>query len=263
MKKIFALFFATLLLVGCGGQNSQGDNVTSGKTIVIGIDDGFPPMAFRNEKDEIVGFDIDLARETMNRMGVKFEFKPIDWDKKREELTSGNIDIIWNGLNITEERKEYILFSKPYMEDRQIFLVKKGKAEGIRSEHDLTGKIVATQSGATSETYVNQNDVIQRSAKEIKTFTKFTDAIAALKNGEIDTFICDEIIARYDVLSNPGNFEIIDVQSDFYTGIGIGFRKDDTELHDAVQKTFDEVIADGTAKKISEKWFQADLILHR
>ena len=261
MKKFFVLLLATMFLVGCG--SSQSEDIPAGKVITVGVDDGFPPMGFRNEKGELVGFDIDLAKETGKRMGVKFVFKPIDWDKKREELTSGNIDMIWNGLNITEERKAYILFSKPYMEDRQIFLVKKGKAEGIRSERDLTGKIVATQAGATSETYVEQNEFIQRNAKEIKTYPKFTDAIAALKNGEIDTFICDEIVARYDILSSPGNFEIIDIQSDFYTGIGIGFRKDDTKLCNAVQKAFDEIIADGTAKEISEKWFHADLILHK
>ncbi len=261
MKKFLALFFATLIFFGCG--NSQGGDIPAGKIITIGVDDGFPPMAFYNEKNELVGFDIDLAKETGKRMGVKFVFKPIDWDKKREELLSGNIDMIWNGFNITDERKEYALFSKPYMEDRQIFLVKKGEAAGIRSERDLTGKIVATQAGATSETYVEENDFIQHYAKEIKTYPKFTDAIAALKNGEIDTFICDEIVARYDILNSPGNFEIIDVQSDFYTGIGIGFRKEDVKLRDAVQKAFDEIVEDGTAKEISEKWFDADLILHK
>lgn len=260
MKKFLALIFATLLFFGCAG--SQGGDIPAGKVINVGVDDSFPPMGFRNENGELVGFDIDLAKETGKRMGVKFVFKPIDWEKKREELLSGNIDMIWNGFNITEERKEYALFSKPYMEDRQIFLVKKGEAAGIRSERDLTGKIVATQAGATSETYVEQNEFIQHYAKEIKTFTRLTDALEALKNGEIDTFICDEIVARYDILSSPGNFEIIDVQSDFYTGIGIGFRKDDVKLRDAVQKAFDEIVADGTAKDISEKWFQADLIIH-
>lgn len=260
MRKIFVLLLATMFFVGCGGYQDYG--IPAGKVIVIGVDDGFPPMAFYNEKHELIGFDIDLAKETGKRMGVKFVFKPIDWDKKRDELTSGNIDIIWNGFNITEERKDYALFSKPYMEDRQIFLVKKGKGEGIRSERDLTGKIIATQAGATSETYVNQNEFIQRNAKEIKTYTKFIDALEALKNDEIDTFICDEIVARYDIHSSPGNFEIIEVQSDFYTGIGIGFRKDDVKLRDAVQKAFDEVIADGTAREISEKWFNADLIVY-
>lgn len=259
MRKILALFFVTMLFFGCG--SSQSD-IPAGKVITIGIDDGFPPMGFRDEKNELVGFDIDLAKETGKRMGVRFVFKPIVWSNKREELTSGNIDIIWNGFNITEDRKEYALFSKPYMEDRQIFLVKKGEAAGIRSERDLTGKIIATQAGATSETYVNENDFIQHYAKEIRAYTKFTDAMEALKNGEIDTFICDEIIARYETHNNPDNFEIIDVQSDYYTGIGIGFRKDDVKLRDAVQKAFDEVVADGTAKKISEKWFDADLILH-
>ena len=260
MKKIFALFFATLLFFGCG--NSQGD-IPSGKVIVIGVDDAFPPLAFRDENGKLVGFDIDLAKETGKRMGVKFEFKPIDWNNKREELLSGNVDIIWNGLDITDERKEYMIFSNPYVEDRQIFLVKKGTAGGIRSERDLTDKIIATQAGAPSETYVRQDKYLQNHAKEIKTFTKFGVALEALKNGEIDVFICDEMIARYETRKNPGQLEIIEVKSDTPMKMGIGFRKEDTKLRDSVQKVFDEVIDDGTAKKISEKWFQADLIIHK
>ena len=260
MKNFFiGLTALTLLLfmTGCGEQSLQN----SKEVFVIGLDDELAPLGFRNEHNELVGFDIDLAIEVSKRMGVTFELKPIDWSKKREELTSGNIDIIWNGLDITDERREYILFSKPYMNDRQIFLVNKGNVQNIRSEYDLNGKTIGVQEGASSENYINGNEVIKSRAKKVTLYNKFGDAINALRHNEIDVFICDELVARYEMRGSPGQFEVIDVQSDFVTEMGIGFRKDDVELCNRVQEALDEVIADGTAKEISEKWFDADLII--
>ena len=263
MKKIFltTLLLVTMLFTACGGEQSSDD--IRDKTFVIGVDDDFAPIAFRDENGNLVGFDIDLAKETGRRMGVTFEFKPIDWNNKRQELESGNIDLIWNGLDITDERKEYILYSKPYIDDRQILLVKKGDTQNIRSEGDLAGKIVGTQAGSAAETYVNKNDDIKLSVRNLKIYDKFKDAITALKVDEIDVLVCDEMIARYEMKTQPDTFEIVDVYSDYVTEMGIGFRKGDTELRDRVQKVFDEMIEDGTAKEISEKWFDADLIVHK
>ncbi|MBR2732703.1 MAG: transporter substrate-binding domain-containing protein, partial [Selenomonadaceae bacterium] len=137
MRKIFVAFMMLMMLLfvtGCGTSKTE--------KLVVGIDDDFPPISFRDTQGELIGFDIELAREAAKRLGVEFEFRPIDWDNKREELTSGNIDMIWDGLDITDERKEYMLFSKPYMDDRQILLVKAGDTQGIGVEEDLEGKIV-------------------------------------------------------------------------------------------------------------------------
>lgn len=255
MKKLLTLLlFLTACVTGCGSTQSTGN------VIVIGIDDEFAPFAFRDDSGQIVGFDIDLATETAKRMGVTFKFKPIDWHKKREEITSGNVDIIWNGLDVNEERKQYMLFSKPYMEDRQILLVKKGHRQDIRSESDLGGKIAGVQAGAASETFINEDENLRREIKEFKTYNKLKDAINALKDGTIDVFICDELIARYEMRQHTDEFEIIPLLTGDVTKVAIGFRKDDTELRDRVQKAFDEVVKDGTAVEISEKWFKADLI---
>ncbi len=255
MKKLLTLLlFLTALVTGCG-STPNANNV-----IVIGIDDEFAPFAFRDESGQIVGFDIDLATETAKRMGVTFKFKPIDWHKKREEITSGNVDIIWNGLDVNDERKQYMLFSKPYMYDSQILLVKKGHRQDIRSEGDLIGKIAGVQAGAASETFINADEKLRREIKEFKTFNKLKDALDALKSGTIDVFICDELIARYEMRQHTDEFEIIPLLTGEVTEVAIGFRKDDVELCARVQKAFDKVVADGTAKKISLKWFEADLI---
>ena len=262
MAILLSLLLCPLPLIsGCGGQG--GDTKDNAKKIVIGLDEHYAPMGFRNEKNELVGFDIDLARETAKRMGVEVEFKPIDWNKKEEELKAGNIDIIWNGLDITPERKENILYSKPYMDNRQILLVKRGNDAGIRFEKDLAGKVVGTQAGSNSETYVDQNETLRKSFTAFKTYDNYRNAFKDLEDGVVDVLICDEIAGRYEMSLVPQKFDPIEVTIGPATEIGIGFRKDDTQLRDKVQAAFDEIIKDGTAAKISEEWFQADLIKSR
>ena len=232
-------------MTGCGNESE-----TQSK-LIIGIDDDFAPMGFRDEKGELVGFDVDLAKEAIKRMGVKAEFKSIVWKDKESEIISGNVDMIWNGLDITDERKAYMIFSKPYMEDRQIILVREDSNLEIHSEYDIEGKVVGTQISSTSDDYINGNAELRNSLKEYKVYEKFNETVEALKNKEIDVVVCDELVARYE-MNNVKVGEIAET--------GIGFAKNNTELRDKVQKVFDEMIKDGTARKISQKWFQADLI---
>ncbi|MBE8953274.1 MAG: amino acid ABC transporter substrate-binding protein [Quinella sp. 1Q7] len=251
LKKFLLLMLMLMFATGCGTKTEK---------FVIGVDDEFPPMCFHDEQGELVGFDVDLARETARRMGVEFEFRPIDWNNKREELTAGNIDMIWNGLDITDERKEYMLFSKPYMNDRQILLVHAGNPQVIHAAGDLAGKVVGTQAGSSSETYINDIPRFKDSFAAFKTYRNFKDAFADLERGDVDALICNEITARYEMTRNRGKMELIEATIGPICEVGIAFRKDNTALRDRVQKAFDSMVADGTAKKISEQWFQADLI---
>jgi polar amino acid transport system substrate-binding protein len=117
---------------------------------VVGLDDNFPPMGFRDEKNELVGFDIDMAREVAKRANIEVEFKPIDWNAKEAELLGKRVDALWNGLTILEERKEKILFSDPYMVNKQIIIVKAGSP--IKGKADMVGKIVGAQEGSSAVT---------------------------------------------------------------------------------------------------------------
>ena len=259
MRKILAAILLLIpsslfLLTSCGRAPLGFDK------IVIGIDDDFAPISFHDEQDKLVGFDIDLAIETGRRMGIDIEFKPIDWSKKKEELLAGRIDAIWNGLDITPERKEYMIFSKPYMDDRQILLARKDSDFKIYSEYDLAGKVIGLQAGSNSNDYVNGNEQLKNSIREMKIYDKFSDVIDDLSSGNIDVAICDELVARYEMRIYRGQFKTIDVSIGANLEMGIGFRKEDTALRDKVQETFDGMIKDGTARKISEKWFNADLI---
>ena len=265
MKKIFmaALLLVTMVFAGCGGggepAKSDGDAKKMDK-IVIGLDDEYAPMGFKDEQNKIIGFDVDLAKEAAKRLGSEVEFKAIDWNSKEAELKSGRIDIIWNGLDITPERQQNMLFSDPYMDNRQIVFVKKGNDQNIKSESDLAGKNVGTQAGSTAETYIAGNATLKDSFKEFKTYGDYVSAFMDLENGRIDALVCDEIVGRYAMSKQDGKFDGLDVAVGPITQFGIAFRKDDNELRDKVQKVFDEMVKDGAAGKISEQWFQADLI---
>ena len=258
MKKFLLLICAACLLItGCGG------GVKELQKIIVGLDDGFAPMGFRDAQGNIVGFDVDLAKETARRMNVAIEFKPISWNNKKLEITSGKVDMIWNGCDIMEEYKEYMIFSKPYMDNRQILLVRKGDTQGIYAVGDLAGKVVATQAGSNSEDYIDSNPKLRDSFAKFITYNNVKEGFEFLSAGKFDVMIVDEIAARYEIMKNPDAFEIIELTIGPVTEFGIGFRKDDVELRDRVQKVFDEMIKDGTAAKISEQWFQSDLIKSR
>ena len=115
---------AVTMIAGCGGNTDKQAAQKLPDKIVIGLDDNFPPMGFRDDSGQLVGFDIDLAQEASKRLGIPVEFKPIDWDSKEAALKSKQVDMLWNGLTITDERSQQIAFSKPYMNNAQLLVVR-------------------------------------------------------------------------------------------------------------------------------------------
>ncbi len=266
-KKIFTLGLATVMaasvFTGCGdnGAKSDGKAAAPAKSdkIIVGLDDNYPPMGFKDEKNEIVGFDVDLAKEAAKRLGREVEFKGIDWSSKEAELKSGRVDVLWNGLDITEKRKENILFSDPYMDNRQIIFVAKGTTD-IKDEKTLAGKVVGTQSSSTAEEYIDNNAELRDSMKEVKKYPDYISAFMDLENGRLDAIVADEITGRYYMSKHPEALEAVDSTVGPVSTFGIGFRKDDQKLRDEVQKVINEMVKDGAAGKISEKWLGKDIL---
>ena len=225
--------------------------------VVIGIDDNFPPMGFRDEKNEIVGFDIDLAKEAGKRLGVEVTFKPIDWSAKEAELNSKRIDALWNGLTITEERKKNILFTTPYLENHQIIVVT--EASLVQTKADLKDKVVGVQDGSSAIEAVQADAETAQSLKDLKKFPDNVTALMDLSAGRIDALVLDEVVGRYYTAKKPGEYRVLD--EDFGTeDYGVGTRKDDTALGEKLQKVLDDMKADGAAAQISTKWFGKDIV---
>ena len=259
MKRIISvvllLVMAGVLFAGCG---STTKTEPAKKKIVIGLDDNFPPMGFKDEKNNIVGFDIDMAKEAAKRLGIEVEFKGIDWSSKEAELNSKRIDALWNGMNITEERKKNVLFSDPYMESKQLIFVMANSP--IKSAADLNGKVVGVQQSSIGEEVVTKDEKLKATLKDFK---KYPDCVAAfmdLKTGRLDAVVTDEILGRYYMSKEAGTYIAVEQPLGEVGVYGVGFRKDDKELRDKVQNVLNEMKKDGTSAKISQKWFGADIV---
>ncbi|MBU5670567.1 amino acid ABC transporter substrate-binding protein [Paenibacillus brevis] len=248
---LLLLGLVMVALAGCSGSaNKNGD------AIVIGIDDKFAPMGFRDEKNNIVGFDIDYARAAAEKMGKQVTFQPIDWSSKESELNSGRIDLIWNGYTITDERKEKVLFTKPYLENSQVAIT---LAESpITTLAELEGKEIGLQALSSAA------DALAASPLHEKVNTsEFKDNVLALtdlKTKRLDAVIIDEVVARYYMSKEEGTFKLLD-ESLAPEQYGIGVKKGNEALLDELQKALDEMNADGTAAEISTKWFGEDKVL--
>lgn len=164
------------------------------KTLVMGLDDAFPPMGYRDESNNIVGFDVDLAKAVAKKLGVELVLQPIDWSAKELELSSGNIDCIWNGLTRTDEREAAMLLSRTYLANNQVVVV--NDASGIKAKADLVGKKVGVQTGSSAETALAK-DAISSQLKETVQFADNVTALQDLKIGRVDAVVLDEIVARY------------------------------------------------------------------
>ncbi|PWW44975.1 MULTISPECIES: amino acid ABC transporter substrate-binding protein [Paenibacillus] len=252
-QAIFLLLISICVIVvaGCSSSGSKDEHA-----IIVGIDDKFAPMGFRDDKNEIVGFDIDYARAAGEKMGKEITFQPIDWSSKESELNSGRIDLIWNGYTITDERKDKVLFTKPYLENSQVAVTLADSP--ITKLDELDGKNVGLQALSSAADALAASPL-----KDKVNASEFPDNVLALtdlKTKRLDAVIIDEVVARYYMSKEEGTFKLLD-ESLAPEQYGIGVKKGNEELLNQLQKALDELNADGTAAEISTKWFGEDEVL--
>lgn len=262
-KKCITLIMTIILTVGivagCGDKDAHKENTkygtsTEGK-FVVGFDQEFPPMGFVGEDGEFTGFDLELAREVANRLNLEFVPNPISWDAKDLELSSGTIDCIWNGFTMTGREEDYT-FSKPYLNNRQVIVVKKDS--NIHTLKDLQGKIVEVQTDSSAEVALKEQEELLNTLKKMQSVPDYNTAMMDLEQGAVDAIAMDEVVAAYQIQSKDDMFQILDeeISSESYA---IGFLKGNTFLKDNVEKILSEMVEDGTMKEISEKWFGSDI----
>ena len=264
MKKVIAIAAAALmlltLLAGCGNNAATPDNgeQTQTKTFTVGFDAEFPPYGYQDENGEYVGFDLDLAAEVCARNGWELVKKPINWDSKDMELETELIDCIWNGFTINGREDKYT-WSTPYVDNSQVVVV--GKDSGIASYADLACKIVAVQADSSALAALTENEdgsneeniALAESFEKLVEVPDYNTAFMNLEAGAVDAIAMDIGVAQYQLEQRGDAFVILDgtLAAEQY---GIGFKLGNTELRDAVQKTLDEMAADGTFAKIAEKY---------
>lgn len=240
------------------GSEEDGEKASSeaeGGTLIVGFDQDFPPMGFIGDDGEYTGFDLELAQEAAKRLGLEYKPQPIAWDSKDMELESGNIDCIWNGFTMTGREEDYT-WSEPYMANTQVFVV--AKDSGIASQADLAGKVVECQVDSSAEAALQQVPDLTATFGQLLTTADYNSAFMDLEQGAVDAIAMDVVVARYQIKQRNADFVVLDdtLAAEEYA---IGFKKGNTELRDKVQKTLEEMAADGTMKEISEKWFDEDV----
>lgn len=237
-------------------QDTSWEDIQAKGSFMMGLDENFPPMGFREEGGELTGFDVELAKAVAEEMGIEVELMPINWKANILELESGNIDVIWNGFTITDERKEKLLMSAPYMENDQIVVVKSGSP--ITTLADLEGKKVAVQDGSSAQEAIADNEEVNNAIGEQIDFTDNVTALMDVSNGQVDALVVDSIVADYYTSKKPGEYTILD-ESLAAEQYGIGFRKGDQSFHDELMAAMNRLIENGKFAEISNEWFGRDV----
>ncbi|MBU3159965.1 ABC transporter substrate-binding protein [Clostridium frigoris] len=255
MSIILVVTMASVLLVGCGQKKAKLNSLQavkeSGK-LTVGLDDSYPPMEFRDSKNKLVGFDVDLGDAVGKKLGVKTEYTSTDFNGILLALGSSKFNVIISAMSITDKRKKSIDFSDAYVMGGQVAAIKQGNTT-IKSLADLKGKVVSCQLGSTGDTAATA----MKGLKEVKRYDKITEAFQELTSGRVDAVIMDAQVGGYYVAKKAGQYQVL-TEKISEEPIGIGFKKEDKELKVAVQKALDELKADGTLSKLSQKWFGFD-----
>lgn len=261
MKRFAALLMMLALLCALPAMAETTDDslqkILDKGQLILGLDASFPPMGFTDpDSGEIVGFDIDLAKEVCQRLGVTLVTQPIDWAAKEMELNDGNIDCIWNGMTITPERLESMSISKPYLENLQVLVVREDA--GIQTLADLAGKKLGIQAGSSANDALDAAADFKASLGEVVPFDENLTALMDLNGKGLDAVLVDSIVANYYITINDYAFVILE-ESLAPEEYGIGFRKADVSLCAKVDELLLAMKADGTVETISTEWFGSDI----
>ncbi len=264
MKKLSTVILVSILSIAAvfasgaaeSGEDTSLQDVQEKGTFILGLDDSFPPMGFRSESGEIVGFDIDTAREVAKRLGVELVAQPIDWNSKEQELATGNIDCIWNGFTVTPEREEVMIFSEPYLRNAQVVVVRSDSPYQTLS--DLEGTAIGVQAGSSAQEAIDDTEGFKDSLDEVIEFKDNLTALMDLEIGGLEGVVMDLVVANYSIQTSGRDFRVLDetLTEEEYA---IGFRKNDVALRDAVNSELEAMAADGTLAAISENWFGSDI----
>ena len=257
---------AVMSLAGCTqlASNPTVDNwdkYQQQKSITVGFDNTFVPMGFEEKNGNYAGFDIELAKYVSKKLGITVHFQPIDWDMKETELQNGTIDAIWNGYSATDERREKVAFTIPYMQNTQILVVK--KTSGIHSVEDMTEKVLGAQNGSSGMLDFEEHpEVLKNRVKggDADQYQSVNEAIIDLKNDRIDALLIDRVYADYYLTTEGIADEYDTIPSGFESeSFAVGVRPADKKLLEALNKAFKELYQEGIFQQISQKWFGEDV----
>lgn len=255
MKKLLALLLAVipvLSLAACASAAKDDEPASDAAKLTMATEATFPPYEYY-DGDAIVGIDVEVAQAIAEKLGMELEVTDIAFDSIIPGIQTGKYDMGMAGMTVTDERKEQLSFSDSYATGVQVVIVKDGSA--ITSVDDLladgANTVVGTQAGTTGFLYAT-SDIEEAGLGTVKSFGKTTDAVEALKNGQIDCVILDNEPAKALVAANEG-LHILDTEY-AVEDYAIAIAKENTDLLEKVNKALSELKADGTLQSIIDKY---------
>ena len=251
MKRLTAILLVLLIsgsVLFAGGQAEADDN-----TISVGTDATWPPMEFINEDKELVGFDIDLMNAIAEAAGFEVEFQNTAWDGIFAGLGSGDYDAVISSVTITEDRKETMDFSEPYLNAGQVLVVRMDGPDEVPSLDEVEGAVLGAQIGTTGAILIQETEGV-----ELRTYDELGLAIEDLANGRIDGVVADTPIAADYALQNENYQDTLKIVGDPFTEelYGIAVKKGNDEVLSKINEGLKKVKADGTIEDLKDKWLR-------
>jgi polar amino acid transport system substrate-binding protein len=243
----FALAASTLL--AATAQARSIEDIRKAGTLVVASEGKFAPFNFV-EGGKLAGFEIDVANAIAQKMGLKVEWKTMSFDGLLVGLGQDRWDMVIASHGVTEERAKAVTFANPHFCTGGVIISKEGR---LRTAQDLTGKVVAVQTGTTY--YENAKKL---PVKDVKNFPQDASARAALETGHVDAWVTDKFVARASLAATPGT-TLKTGDYLFVERIAAAVAKGNTGLVNEVNKALDTMLADGTYAAISKKWFNEDI----
>ncbi|WP_267200930.1 amino acid ABC transporter substrate-binding protein [Limosilactobacillus kribbianus] len=261
---LLLLLIPTFLLSGCESVTTRANTqdtwsrIERRKKVIVGLDDSFVPMGFRQKNGKLVGYDVDLARAVFKQYGIKVDFQPIDWSMKETELKNGTIDLLWNGYSVNPSRLKKVAFSRDYLANRQVLVTL--KKSHINNLNDMTGKSLGVQTGSTGDTVLNSKPKLLKDKiknKQAIMYDTFPNAFIDLNANRIQGILMDEVYANYYVKhqKNSSAYRVYKTKELPVEYFGVGMRKGDKTLKRKVNAGLNRLQKNGQLEKINEKWF--------
>ena len=252
MKKLFAVLLSAMLLLAmaaCGEQPQTPDDTQEPAVLHMATEGTFPPYEYY-DNGQLVGIDIEVAGAIAEKLGMKLETTDIAFDSIIPGVQAGKYDIGMAGVTVSEDRLQQVNFSDSYATGVQVVIVKEGGK--VQSLDDMADAIIGTQSGTTGFIYASGDF----GDDHVKSFTKTTDAVEALKNGQVDCVLLDNAPAEALVDANPdAGLSILETA---YTveDYAIAINKENTDLQAKINAALAELVADGTLQSIIDKYIK-------
>jgi polar amino acid transport system substrate-binding protein len=256
-KKIAAAAVGTLLagaLLAVPVSADELETIKSNGEMSIAMSGAYPPFSMINDKNEVVGFDVEIGSEIAKRLGVEPKIVTTAWDGILAGLIAGKFDTIVGSMSITPKRQEVVDFVGPYYTaGRAIFVPKDSDAKTL---DDLKGKTIGVTLGETHEKWANE-----QGGWTVKTYKGLPELMLELQNGRVDAIVIDSIPGQVAIRKSDAPIKQMDLPDleGGNVGVGIAIRQNNPELKAAMQKALDDMMADGTYEKIAVEWVGADI----